>query len=264
MSVAVCHRVASALSGRPVAMEPFAFKAALDGLGARLGLDVQASDDDGGGGGTIADMKRAATIQRLASVVEAEPVVVAGGMGEYGLTAEGIAVIPIVGTLISRWDWLAAWCGLVSYDTIGMTLDAAMADHRVRGVLLDIDSPGGEAAGMLDLADRIRAADAAKPVWASANSLAASAGYGIAAAAGRLTLPRLGCVGSIGVVAVHIDQSAQDKEWGLKFTALYSGARKIDGWGHAPLSAEARDRFQAQLDEARAKFAASVAKHRGL
>lgn len=261
MSGAQLTRLAGYLSGRPLYMEPSHVKAALDALGPRLGLALEASDEPGQ---TMAERKRAAAVQRLASIVEAEPVYVGDGMGEYAVTEGGVAVISVVGTLVSRFDWLAAWCGIQSYDGIGLTLDAAIADPRVRAILLDVDSPGGEAAGMLDLADKVRAASAIKPVWASANSLAASAAYGIAAAARRLTVPRLGAVGSIGVVAVHIDQSARDKAEGLRFTALHSGARKVDGWGHAPLAAEARERFQAQLDAAREKFAGAVAGFRGL
>lgn len=264
MSVAVCHRLSASLSGRPIAMEPFAFKAALDALGPRLGVDVQAMEDEAGDGPSLGERKRSAEMQRLATVVESEQIDVGNGMAEYALTPGGIAILTISGTLVDRWDWLSAMCGMVSYDAIRLMLDAAADDARVTGILLDVDSPGGEAAGMLDIADHIRAVNARKPVWAAANSLAASAGYGIAAAGSRLTVPRLGTVGSIGVVAVHIDQSAQDAERGLSFTAMYSGARKIDGWGHAPLAEAARKRFQAQLDEARRKFATSVAKHRNL
>ena len=48
-------------------------------------------------------------------------------------------------------------------------LDAAAADPSVSGILLDIDSPGGEAGGVFELAQLVRAADAVKPVWAIAS-----------------------------------------------------------------------------------------------
>lgn len=258
---AICTRVAGYLSGRPLFIEPHALKGQLDAMAPRLGLSAEA---EGAEEGDIARMQRVARHQRLATILEAEPIPVADGMGEYALTADGIAVIPIIGTLVGRFDWLAAWCGFCSYDGLKATIQEAARDERVKAILLDVDSPGGEAAGMLDVADAVRAAAAAKPVWAHANPLAASAAYGIAAGAQRLCLPRLGAVGSIGVVAIHVDQSGADAEYGLKFTALYSGARKVDGWGHAPLSREAKARFQEQLDEARLKFATAVGEFRGL
>jgi ClpP class serine protease len=185
-------------------------------------------------------------------------------MGEYGRTAEGVAVIPILGTTISRYDWLSALCGFCSYDTIKLTFEAAISDPAVKAILFDIDSPGGEAAGMLDCADLIRAGSAVKPTWSSANSLAASAGYGLAAATSRLTLPRIATVGSVGVVGIHVDQSGYDKQEGLKYTPIYSGAQKIDGWGHAPLDKDALERIQGRFDESRRKFAEAIGHFRGM
>lgn len=262
MSAALCHRISQALSGRPLLIEPSALKAALDGIGPRLGLSMAAAKADAE---TMAGMNRAAAHERLAMIVEAETVEVAGGVAEYARTADGIAVIPVVGTLVDRFDWLAAWCGLVSYDALTATIEAAAADPQVKAILLDVDSPGGEASGMLDAAHTIRVISTVqKTIWASANSLAASAAFGLASAASRLVVAKMGAVGSVGVVAVHIDQSAADQASGLKFTAIYSGARKIDGWGHAPLSAEALELFQKRLDASRRQFAEAIAAHRGM
>ncbi|WP_430436856.1 S49 family peptidase [Oceanibaculum nanhaiense] len=259
MSAAMLHRVAEYLSGQPIAMEPARFRAAFDAILPRLAggtLDASA-------GGDIGAMKREATLERLATIVQADPVYV-GGVGEYGVTAEGIAVIPVIGTLIDRFDWLASICGFVSYDAIIAMVKDAAAKDGVKGILLDIESPGGVVSGMLDCVDAIRAVARTKPVWASANSYAASAAYALATGASRISLPRLGMVGSVGAVTVHIDQSVQDKLLGLKFTAIYGGARKIDGWGHAPLPENVRAGFQARVDAARERFAASVAEGRSI
>jgi capsid assembly protease len=104
---------------------------------------------------------------------------------------------------------------------------------------------------MLDLADQILAARAKMPVWSVANSLAASAAYALAGSAEKLYLPRLAQVGSIGAVMIHIDQSAQDQAQGLKYSAVFSGTRKMDGWGHGALSTEARAAFQGRVDHCR-------------
>lgn len=262
MSDAVCYRIAEYLSDRPIFMQPAAFRTIISAVAPRFGLLAMEDAEDAGQ--TIAARKKSALVQRLAAIVEAEHVEVAGGMGEYGRTAEGVAVIPVIGATINRYDWFSAMCGFCSYDTIKLSLEAAIKDPAVKAILFDIDSPGGEAAGMLDCADLIRAASAVKPVWANANTLAASAGFGLAAAASRLTLPRLGTVGSVGVVGIHVDQSGYDKEMGLKYTPIYSGAQKIDGWGHAPLDKDALARIQARFDESRRKFAEAIARFRRL
>lgn len=176
----------------------------------------------------------------------------------------GIAVIPIYGTLVRRALGLEAASGLTSYGEIGATLEAALADPAVTGILLDVDSPGGEAGGVFELAERIRAADAVKPVWAIASDSAFSAAYALACAASRLVVTRTGGVGSVGVIAMHVDQSVRDAQEGFRYTAITAGARKNDFSPHEQLSNEAAARLQAEVDRLYGIFVAHVAAMRGL
>ena len=201
----------------------------------------------------------------LAPTELALPVVVpTAAEAEPGPTAPGIAVIPIHGTLVRRAIGLDAASGLTSYTRIAADLDAALASPDVAGILLDIDSPGGEAGGVFELSARIRAANAAKPVWAHAGDSAFSAGYALACAAQRVTLAQTGGVGSIGVIALHIDQSVRNAQNGLSVTALYAGAHKNDATPHAPLTPQATDALQSEIDRLYVLFVAHVAAMRGL
>ena len=179
-------------------------------------------------------------------------------------TSPGIAVIPIHGTLVRRALGLEVASGLSSYAEIGARIDAALADPAVKGILLDIDSPGGEAGGVFELADRIRQACAIKPVWAHANDAAFSAAYALAASATRLTLSQTAGVGSIGVIALHVDQSVKDAKEGLTYTAIYAGQHKNDFSPHAPLSEEAGAALQLEVDRLYEIFVSQVAAMRGL
>lgn len=176
----------------------------------------------------------------------------------------GIAVIPIYGTLVRRALGLEAASGLTSYGEIAATLEAALADPAVTGILLDVDSPGGEAGGVFELAERIRAADAVKPVWAVASDSAFSAAYALACAASRLVITRTGGVGSVGVIAMHVDQSVRDAQEGFRYTAITAGARKNDFSPHEQLSNEAAARLQAEVDRLYGIFVTHVAAMRGL
>lgn len=176
----------------------------------------------------------------------------------------GIAIIPVHGTLVRRAIGLEAASGLTSYCEIAARLDAALADPQVSGILLDIDSPGGEAGGVFELAERIRAANDIKPVWAHANDSAYSAAYAIAAAASRLTLSQTAGVGSIGVIALHVDQSVKDAKDGVDFTAIYAGHHKNDFSPHAPLSPQAASTLQAEVDRLYGIFVRQVAQMRAL
>ena len=177
---------------------------------------------------------------------------------------EGIAVIPIHGSLVKRSLGMEAASGLTSYGEIAAMLDAALADPQVSGILLDIDSPGGEASGSFELARRVREVAALKPVWAVANDAAYSAAYAIAASAQRLVVTETGGVGSIGVIALHVDQSVKDAKDGYRFTAIMAGAHKNDYSPHEPLSDAAKTELQGEVDRLYSIFTDHVAAMRGL
>ena len=176
----------------------------------------------------------------------------------------GIAVIPVHGTLVKRTAGLDAASGLTSYTEIAAMLDSALTDPQVAGILLDIDSPGGEASGSFELARRVREASAVKPVWAVANDAAYSAAYAIGSAANRLIVSETGGVGSIGVIALHIDQSVKDANDGYRYTAVTAGTHKNDFSPHQPLTDEAKAELQAEVDRLYGLFVEHVALMRTL
>ncbi|MFN4030796.1 MAG: S49 family peptidase [Acidovorax temperans] len=176
----------------------------------------------------------------------------------------GVAVIPIHGTLVRRTVGLEAESGLTSYAGLAAQLDAAIDNPEVSAILLDIDSPGGESGGVFDLADRIRAASQIKPVWAVANDMAFSAAYALASAASRVFVSRTGGVGSIGVIAMHVDQSEKDAQDGVHYTAVFAGDRKNDLNPHEPISSEAHAFLKAEVNRIYGLFVETVARHRGI
>jgi len=175
-----------------------------------------------------------------------------------------VAVIPIHGTLVRRTSGLEAVSGLASYTSIAAQLDAALASPEVAAILLDVDSPGGESGGVFDLADRIRAGVQVKPVWAVANDMAFSAAYALVSAASRVFVARTGGVGSIGVIAMHIDQSVKDAKDGVRYTAVFAGERKNDLNPHEPISDEAHAVLKTEVDRVYDLFVETVARHRGI
>ena len=194
------------------------------------------------------------------------PANVDAGMSGGLQVQEGIAVLPILGTLVRRASYIGAASGLTSYHDIEAMAEAAFADPQVRAVLLEIDSSGGEAGGVFDVAQRLRtlAQTSGKPLWAIADEAALSAAYAIAAAADRLWLTRTAEVGSIGVVAVHVDESVADAKAGMTYTFLHAGAHKVDGHPHAPLPAPVAADIQADIEQLHDQFIALVAGFRRL
>ena len=182
----------------------------------------------------------------------------------YRLTPEGIAVIPIQGTLMKRFSYLAAASGCSTYRGLAQAATAALADPQVKAILFDVDSPGGTTHGCFELSDmlyQMRGGD--KPIWAAANDLAASAAYALASAADRVLLTRTAAVGSIGVFALHADQSAKDQMDGVAYTYVFAGEKKTDGNPHEPLGKSARADIQAEVNREYDMFVRTVARNRG-
>lgn len=175
---------------------------------------------------------------------------------------DGIAVIDISGTMVSRTGGVDAMSGLTSYESIENRMVMAAMDPAVRGVMLRIDSPGGETSGAFDLADLIAGIAKEKPVWAIADQSALSAGYLIASQVQRIYTTRTSGVGGIGVIAVHADKSAADKAQGVKYTTLYFGKRKNDLNPHEPLNDDTREWLQSEVDRLGEMFVTTVARGR--
>lgn len=182
----------------------------------------------------------------------------------YAMTDDGIAVISIVGPLVYRDSGDALSGGPTTYGEIEAEFADAAADPSVKGILLDIDSPGGEVSGCFDLVDMMYQARGSKPIYAAVNDSGFSAAYAIASAADQIFVTRTGGVGSVGVIAMHVDQSGFDAKLGAKYTAIIAGDRKNDFSPHAPLTDQAQASLQAEVDRLYDLFVMTVARNRNL
>ena len=140
-----------------------------------------------------------------------------------------VAVIPIVGTISHRIQPMQETSGGISVLEIQREFRTMMAEPSVSTILLEIDSPGGAVPGIPELADEIFAARSKKRIVAVANSMSASAAYWLASAAGEVVVTPSGEVGSIGVYAMHLDESVALEAAGLKPTFISAGKFKTNG-----------------------------------
>ncbi|WP_315705050.1 MULTISPECIES: S49 family peptidase [unclassified Bradyrhizobium] len=186
----------------------------------------------------------------------------ADGNGRVYRVDKGVAMIQVLGSLVNRGAWIGARSGMTSYEGLAFQLAQAAADPEVKSVVLDIDSPGGEAVGAFEMADRVRAVGKSKPVVAVINGMAASAAYAIASAATQIVASPSGVAGSIGVVLMHADYSNALHQKGVKPTLIHAGAHKVDGNPYEPLSADVRAGLQAEVDNFYSLFVSSVAQGR--
>ena len=177
---------------------------------------------------------------------------------------EGIAVVDIMGSLVKRARGMDAQSGLTGYESLEQTLLDAATNPSVKGILLNVDSGGGSTNGAFDLADFIYSLRSQIPIYAIANDNALSAGYLLASSAEQLWVTQTSAVGSIGVLAVHADQSVMDQKIGVKYTTIKYGDRKDDYSAHAPLSDEALENLQGEVDRLGDLFVEAVARNRSI
>ena len=247
--------IADRVLNRPLMILPDKLALIASVLDGRIGIDaVGLKDVD------ASLFERAPGASRFVGEFEAiDPSNPRAGAKPYRTTAEGVAVIPVLGSLVNRGAWIGARSGMTSYEGLKFQIAAAAKDKDVRSIILDMDTPGGEAVGAFEVADVVRQAAQTKEVIAVVNGMAASAGYAIASAATKIVTTASGIVGSIGVVMMHADYSHRLHEAGVVPTLIFAGARKVDGNPYEKLTADVRAELKAEIDRFYELFVESVA-----
>src|SRR5574343_597266 len=162
---------------------------------------------------------------------------------------DDIAVIPIEGVIAKKMNLFHDISGGTSTELIGKDFVEAIQDESIKGIVLNIDSPGGAVDGTPELAHMIYHARGIKPVIAYASGSMASAAYWIGAAADEIYLSsEVTQVGSIGVVATHVDVSGAELKKGIRTTEITAGKYKRIASQYNPLTDEGKAVIQEHLD----------------
>lgn len=172
---------------------------------------------------------------------------------------DGVAVIPVTGPIMRYANLFTRISGATSTQELATDLQAALDDPKVRSILLNVDSPGGEANGISELADMVFAARDKKPIKAYIGGTGASAAYWIASAASEVVINDTGIAGSIGAaLEVRLRNDAQD---GKRYEIVSRNAPNK----RPDLSTEAgRAKIAETIDALGNVFAAKVAGYLGV
>ena len=174
----------------------------------------------------------------------------------------GVAVLDVTGPLFKRANLMTAMSGATAYSELMTDFRAMMDDPTVKGIMLNVDSPGGHANGCGELARAIFAARGPKPITAYVGGSASSAAYWIASAADKIVCDQASILGSIGAMMALQDSSAADEKRGLKtytFVSSQSPMKNKD-----PATQEGADHIQATVDALAQVFIEGVAANRGV
>lgn len=172
---------------------------------------------------------------------------------------DGIASISIDGPILRKPDLFSRlFFGATGSEEIAAALHEAAGRTDIKGVFLDIDSPGGTVAGTPELAAAVASLDQRKPVYAFSSGLMCSAAYWVASQARAIHATPSAQVGSIGVVQTLIDQSARLNAAGIKVEVFAVGKYKAMGAPGTPLTGDQRELISSNLAEIAADFHAAV------
>ena len=178
---------------------------------------------------------------------------------------DGVAVIRLTGVLMRREP---IWSGLFDVTSTAQVSDllrSALSNASVRAIVLAIHSPGGSVDGTQELARQVALARRTKPIVTYAEGMMLSAAYWIGAAADQIFISSdTAELGSIGVVATHVDISKAEDARGIKTTEIVAGQYKRVASIYRPLSTHGRETIQEQVDQLYRIFVEDVAAFRGM
>jgi capsid assembly protease len=164
----------------------------------------------------------------------------------------GVSIIPVVGPMFRHANMLTEISGATTTARVAADVGAALDDPAVRAIVLAVDSPGGEATGIADLAELVRGAG--KPTAAHVEGQGASGAYWLASACNEVVASPTAFLGSIGVVL-----GVRPQPQGGRVQVVSSGAPLKR---QELLSAAGMTALQEKADAIEKVFVDAVAAHR--
>lgn len=260
--------IISRMFGTPLAVLPETAAIVLGAVGPRLDV-AQLFVTASGESASIADLsdRARAEVARLNARGPIDRRAPLERAARLGFVFNRVMHVPVRGETVAENDGaIGPSSGFTGYDGIRAQVMAADEDPEIGGILLDVDSPGGEVASLFELADFLMARRGKKPMRAMIRDVGASAAYTIACCAdpGQVTLHPLGRAGSNGVITMHADFSGSLEQDGIAVRLFASGSHKADGNPFEPLPDDVAARIQAMVDTSAARLFAHVGKARGM
>jgi capsid assembly protease len=178
---------------------------------------------------------------------------------ERARVRNGVAIIDAIGPLFKRANLMSAISGATSYTIMRADIQTALDDPAVRAIILNIDSPGGEASGTDELAQAVFEARGAKPIVAYVGGYGASAAYWLASAADKVVVSPTAILGSIGVQVAFREPAVKDGEKSYRFVSSQSPNKNPEIGTDA-----AAKQIQETIDAMAQVFVEAIARNRGV
>ena len=153
---------------------------------------------------------------------------------------------------------------IMSADAILEEIESAQEDKNIKGVLLNVDSPGGAVPPSIEIAYAIKELAKHKPVVAYASGIMASGSYYASIYANKIIANPGAIVGSIGVIMESANVEELMKTIGVKTQIVKQGTYKEAGTPTREWTAEERAELETLTKDTYELFVTDVAEARGL
>ena len=133
-------------------------------------------------------------------------------------------------------------------------------DSTVKGIILEINSPGGAVVASQEIADAVKSLNKTK--YAVIREVGASGGYWIASATDKIIASPMSITGSIGVIGSYLEFSGLFEKYGIGYERLVSGDKKDIGTPYRDLTSEEKTLMENKLRIVHEYFIKQVAMNR--
>lgn len=153
-----------------------------------------------------------------------------------------------------------------SAEVIIEGLRDAVEDKNTKGIILNINSPGGspvQAAYVYDEIRRLKEQYPDIPIYSVVSDICASGGYYIAAASDKIYVNQASIIGSIGVIMNGFGFVDVLEKLGVERRLMTAGAHKAMLDPFSPVDAEESRHMQSLLNQVHEQFITAVKNGRG-
>ena len=176
---------------------------------------------------------------------------------------DGIASVTISGPLMPNKSLLMQAMGGTSTSDINNAFQSIKHNPKVKGVFMQVNSPGGSAAGIDETASLIHEVNQSKPIVSQVTGTAASAAYYLASQSSKVFAnSRTNMIGSVGTRLVVDDTSQAAAKSGVERVVIETGANKSIGLPGTRITADHKSHLQSQVNELQRFFEQSVKRGR--
>jgi len=178
------------------------------------------------------------------------------------LSLNKIAIVPIEGTITFGDD-----TGLISTRnanarTIVSFIEKAESDSNIKGIILEINSPGGTVVASEEIAKAVKKTK--KPTIAVIKEIGTSGAYWVASAADSIVADPMSITGSIGVTSSYLEFSGLMEKYGVGYEEIKTGEFKDTGSPYRKLNSKEKSVLQNKINLVHDFFVDEIAKNRNL